>query len=94
VVVAVFVAQAQAEDALLEEFGEGVRAAVGVAVIGAATGERVEEVELGFDRAEEQAAGVGRDLAAIKAGADVAGAEVLEKPFGWGTRCPRQTAPV
>ena len=57
----VFVAQAEAEDALLEQIGEGVLDEVGIAVVGEAAGELVDEVELGFDLAQEQAAGVGGD---------------------------------
>jgi hypothetical protein len=87
VVVEVLVAQAQAEDALLEEFGEGVLDLVGVAVVGEAAGELVEEVELGLDLAQEQAAGVGGDGGAVKAGADVSVAEGLEGQGRPSTRC-------
>ena len=70
VIVEVFVAQAQPEDALLEEFGERVLDQVGVAVIGEAAGELFDEVEAAFDLAEEQAAGVGGHVATVKAGDD------------------------
>lgn len=87
-VVEVFVAQAQAEEALHEEFGEGVLDEVGVAVVAEAAGERLDEVELGFDLAEEQSAAVGGDRPAVEAGHPFAGSEVVEKEFGCGTLCP------
>jgi hypothetical protein len=87
VVVEVFVAQAQREDALLEEVGKRVLDEVGVAVIGKAGGEPVDEVELGFDFAEQQSAGIGGDGAAIEAGDDLPAAEGLEQEFRGGTVC-------
>ena len=51
---------------------------VGIAVIGEAAGELSNEVEAGFDLAEEQAAGVGGDGSAIETGDDFAGAEERE----------------
>lgn len=51
-VVEVFVAEAQTEEALLEEVGHGVLDQRGVAVIGEAAGELLDEVELRFDLAE------------------------------------------
>src|SRR5581483_1350457 len=87
VVEEVLVPQAQAEDALLEEVGEGVLDAVGVAVVGEAAGEALDEAELGLDLAEEQAAGVGGDVAAVEGGGHLAAAEGLKKEFGVGTLC-------
>src|SRR5207302_11382227 len=68
VVVEVLVAQAQTEDALLKELGEGVLEAVGVAVGGEAAGELVVEVEFGLDLAGQQSTGVGGDVAAVEGG--------------------------
>jgi hypothetical protein len=78
VVVEVFVAQAQAEDTLAEELGQGVFDELGVAIVGEAACEGVEEAEGVIDFAEEQAARVRGDDAAIKGGDDLAGSEVLE----------------
>ena len=50
-VIEVAVAQAQGQDALFEEFGEGVLNQLGIAVIGKAGGELVDEAKLGFDSA-------------------------------------------
>jgi hypothetical protein len=55
VVVEVLATQAEGEDALLEELGEGVLDQLGVAEVGEAAGELVEEVKLGLDLAEGQA---------------------------------------
>ena len=92
-VVEVFVAQAEAEDALLEQVEQGVFDEVGVAVIGEAVGELLDEVELGFDLAEQQPAGIGGDGAAVKACHDVTRTEVLEKEIGRGTICHSVRAP-
>jgi hypothetical protein len=63
VVIVIFVAQAQAENALLEKFVEGVLDAFGITVIGETASELGHEAELGFDFAQEQAAGIGGDFA-------------------------------
>ena len=86
-VVEILVAEAEGEDALLEELGEGVLDAVGVAVVGEAGGELVDEVELGLDLAQKQGASVGGDGAAVEAGADGAGAEGFPGEMGGGTVC-------
>jgi hypothetical protein len=49
----VFVTQAQAEDALLQEIGERVLDQFGVPVIGEARGKLVEEAEMAIDFAEQ-----------------------------------------
>ncbi len=87
VVVEVAVAEAQGEDALLEEVGEGVLDAIRVAVIGEAAGELIDKVELGFDLAEKESAGVGGDRSAVEVGDDGPGAEVLEDECGCVTVC-------
>jgi hypothetical protein len=53
VVEQILVAQAEAEDALLEQLEQGVLAEVGIAEIGEAAGELIDEAELGFDFAEQ-----------------------------------------
>src|SRR5262249_43066346 len=83
----VFVAEAQAEDALLEEVVQGVFDEFGIAVVGEAAGELLDEAELGLDLAEEQSAAVGGDGAAVEAGDDFAGAEGLEEQGGGVTVC-------
>jgi hypothetical protein len=87
VVVEVFVAQAQAEDTLAEKVAQGVFDQIGVAMVGEAACEGVEEAEGLIDFAEEQAASVGGDDAAIKGGDDLAGSEVLEIEAGGVTVC-------
>ena len=87
VVVEVLVAQAEAEEALLEEFGEGMLDLVGVAVVGEAAGELVDEVELGFDLAEEEVARVGGNGGAVEADADSTAAEGLKGEGRWHTLC-------
>ena len=88
----VFVAEAEAEDALLEQIGQGVLDEFRIAVVGEAAGEWFEEAELGFDLTEEQAAGVGGDGSAVEAGDDFAGAEVLEEQGRGVTGCHGVTA--
>src|SRR5205823_2614000 len=83
----VLVAQAEAEDALREELREGVLDLVGVAVVAEAAGELVDEVELGLDLAEQQAAGFRGDGEAIEAGDDVAVSEGFKEEVGAGTLC-------
>jgi hypothetical protein len=87
VVVEVAVAEAEGQDTLLEEIGEGMLEAFGVAVIGKAGGERVEEVERGLDLAAAESAGVGGDGAAVARGDDGTGSEILEGALGGGTGC-------
>src|SRR5262245_9537954 len=87
VVVEVLVAQAEGENALLEEFGERVLHQVGVAVIGKAGGELVEEVELGLHLAQQEAAGIGGDRSAVEVGDDVTPPKVLEDQFPVVTVC-------
>jgi hypothetical protein len=56
-------------------------------VVGEAFGELVDEVELGFDFAEEQSSGIGGDGSAVEVGDDVASSEGLEKECGRSTVC-------
>jgi hypothetical protein len=93
VVVEVFVSQAEAKDPLFEQFGEGVFNAVGVAMVGETAAELIDEVELDFEFAEEQAAGVGGDGTAVEAAHDLAGTEVLEEQVVRVTLCHGETAP-
>jgi hypothetical protein len=72
VVVEIFVAQTESEDALFEECGEGMLDAFGIAMVGEAGGELVEESELGFDFAEQERAGVGGDATALEVGENLA----------------------
>jgi hypothetical protein len=53
VVVEVFVAEAQAKDALFEEIGQRMFDKIRVAMIGEAVGEALDQVELGLDLAEQ-----------------------------------------
>src|SRR5262249_48677588 len=75
------------QDTLLEEVRERVLDQFGIAVIGKAGGELVDEVKLGFDFAEEQSAGIGGDGSAIEVGDDVPTSEGLETESGGGTVC-------
>jgi hypothetical protein len=77
-VVEILVAQAEAEDALLEEFEQGVLDALGITIVGEAAGEGLKEVEVVIDLAQEEAAGVGGDGAAVEGGDDLTGSQVLE----------------
>lgn len=72
VIVEIFVSQTQAEDALLEKLFERVLDAIGIAIIGKAACELRDEAELGFDFPQQQSAGIGSDLAAVKASDDIA----------------------
>src|SRR5262245_16591124 len=94
VVVEVFVAQAQAEDTLPQEFRERVFDPLGVAVIAEAARELLDEAELVLDFAQQQAARIGRDQSAVETRDDGAGAQVLEMQFGWITLCHSKTAPT
>jgi hypothetical protein len=58
-----------------------------IAMIGKAAGQLVNEVELGFDLAEEQAAGIGGNRPTIEVGDDVPVAEGLEMENGVSTVC-------
>jgi hypothetical protein len=58
-----------------------------MAMIGEATSKLVDEMELGFDLAEEESAGIGRDGAAVEVGDDVPAAERLEKESRGSTVC-------
>src|SRR5262249_57041482 len=87
VVEQVLVAQAQAKDALLEQRGQGVVDGAGVAVVGEAAGELLDEAETGLNLAQQQAAGVGGDGAAVEGGDDVAGGEGFKGQGGNGTLC-------
>jgi len=83
----VLVSQAEAEDALLEEIAEGMFEAVGMAIIGEAIGELIEEVEVFIEIAQEQGSRVGGDAAAIEIGEDLAAIEGLESDGGGNTLC-------
>jgi hypothetical protein len=73
VIVEIFVAQAEAEHALLEQGDEGVFEAFGIAVVGEARGERVEQTEFGFDFAEQECSRIGGDTTAVEIGDNLAG---------------------
>jgi len=78
VVVEVFVAQGQGIDSLGYEMFKGVLDELGVTMIGKASGELPNDTGEFLGLAEQQAAAVGRDVAAIKRGEDLAGAEERE----------------
>ena len=78
VVVEVFVAQGQGIDSLGYEMFKGVLDELGVTMIGKASGELPNDTGEFLGLAEQQAAAVGRDVAAIKIGQDLAGAEERE----------------
>jgi hypothetical protein len=58
-----------------------------MAMIGETGSELVDEVELGFDFSQQEAAGIGGDGASVEASDNVAAAEVLEEQFGVVTVC-------
>jgi hypothetical protein len=93
VVVEVFVAQAQAEDALLEQLRDGVFDQVGVAVVGETSGELVEEMELRLDFAEQQAAAIAGDGPAVESSDDLPGTEVVKSQRRAVTVCHDRMAP-
>jgi hypothetical protein len=78
VIVEVFVTEAEAEDALLEQGDQRMFDEVGIAMVGEAGGERVEQAELGIEFAEQEGPGIGGDTTAVEVGEDITGAEVLE----------------
>ena len=87
VVVEIFIAEAQTENALLEQFQKCVLDEFGIAMIGEAAGKLFDEMELGFDLPEQQPPGIGSDLAAIEASDYLAAAEILEKKMLLVTLC-------
>ena len=87
VVVEVFVAQAEGEDALFEQLRERVLNQVGMPMIGETGSELVDEVELGFDLSQQEAAGIGGDGTSVEASDNLATAEVLEEQFRVVTVC-------
>jgi hypothetical protein len=93
VVVEIFVAQAQTEDALLDQFGQGVFDEVRVAAICETAGKLFDKTKLGFDLPQQQSARIGGDLAAIKATHHRARTQVLEKQLRLPTLCHSKTAP-
>jgi hypothetical protein len=58
-----------------------------MAMIGETGSELVNEVELGFDLSQQEAAGIGGDGASVEASDGVAATEVLEEQFGVVTVC-------
>jgi hypothetical protein len=72
VIVEVFVAEAEPENALLEEGDESVFEAFGIAVIGETGREPIEQTEFGFDFAEQQRSRVGGDPTAVEIGENIA----------------------
>jgi len=87
VVVEIFVAQAEGEDALFEQLRERVLNQVGMPMIGETGSELVDEVELGFDLSQQEAAGIGGDGTSVEASDNLATAEVLEEQFRVITVC-------
>lgn len=78
VIVEVFVAQTQAEDPLLEQFGQRVLDAIGIVLVGETGGKAFDEAELDLGLAEHQRAGLGGEASALELREDFAGIEVLE----------------
>ena len=93
VIVEVLVTEAQAEDALLEQGDQRMFDKVGIAMVGEAGDERVEQAEPGIDFAEQEGSGVGGDTTAVEVGEDITGAEVLESEGGGDTLCHDSMAP-
>jgi hypothetical protein len=88
VVVEIFVTQTQCENALLQEIFQGVLDQVGIAVVDETiAGEPADEVELGLDLAEEQAAAIRCHLAPIEGGCNFPRSEALEKQRFLVTLC-------
>jgi hypothetical protein len=75
----IFIAQAEAINALFDEVFEGMLDAVGVTMVGKTAGKLAEEAELIFDLAKQQSAGVGGDVPAGEGGEDIAASQGLEK---------------
>jgi len=72
VIVKVFVAEAEAEDALLEEGDERMLDALGIAMIGEAGGELFKQAELGFDFTQQKGTGIRGDATAVEIGENIA----------------------
>lgn len=86
-VVEVLVAQAEAVDALGQEVAQGMGDASGIAVVGEAPGEALEEAEAALDLPQEQRPGVGGDLAPVELGQDGTRTEPLEADRRVATLC-------
>jgi hypothetical protein len=86
-IVEVFIAKAQAEDALFDEIDQRVLGAVRIAIVGEASGKLLDEAKLVFDLTQQQTATIGSDLAAVKTAHDLAAGKLLEKKFAWATLC-------
>ena len=75
VVVEVLVAQCQGEDALGDKVGDTVLDGGGVAVVGKAAGQALEQSQAGVYLAQQQAAGVGSEVPAVESGRYLAPAQ-------------------
>ena len=89
-VVEVFVAQGQAVDPLGHQFLDRVLDRLGVAVVGKTGGELAERAGEPFGFAQQQAAAVGADGAAIKAADHGALTEGLKNEVGTVTLCSHE----
>ena len=75
VVVEILVPQCQAVDPLGDQLRDGMLDEVGVAMVGEAGGELMDDRREFFGLAEQQGAAVGGDVAAVEVGEHLAGAE-------------------
>lgn len=91
-VVEILVAEAECQDGLLEEFGEGVFDLLGIAVIGEPACELGEEAERGFDFAEEESPALGGNRGGVEACDHLAVGQGLEGAVVGGTPCQSVSA--
>jgi hypothetical protein len=93
VIVEIFIAQTEAEDSLLEEIDERVLDAIGIAMIGEAAGELLNDSESLLDFAEQEPAAIGRDFSSIERRGNLARMERLEFEMALCKLCHDETAP-
>jgi len=92
VVVKIFIAQRQAEHALLEEFFERVLDFLGITVIVEASRKFGQQSTGGLDLPQKQATGVGRDRSAVEATRDLACSQGLKIKRRSATLCLHRAA--
>jgi len=93
VIVEIFVSQAKAKDSLLEQFDERVFDTFGIAVIGEAARELLDDSESLFDFAEKKPAAIGRDFPTIERRGNLARMEGVEFEMALCKLCHDETAP-
>ena len=92
VVIEVFVAQGQGEDALGEQIVRPMFDPLGIAVIGETGGESAKDAGLGLHLPQQESAGVRSDGPAVESGGDCPASEGLEIELACVTLCHHRAA--